>query len=1080
LSAIQADDGVLYSAAKGNTISFGKFRSPGDIGGEISSVVLHVKFSVQSGYSGTNSIRVNGVDAGIVPSSGDTQRTASVEIITGNFRINTWPEVTTLAVTFHNNDTGQGQSVQFDHAHLVVTHATPLFAPPTWSDEFDDSGPPNPSFWTFEQGFVRNEELQWYQSDNAWQENGNLIIEARREQVLNPNYNPVSSDWRENRQYADYTSASIKSSGKVSFQYGRMQVRAKIPCYTGSWPAIWTLGNTGEWPSNGECDIMEYYQVDSILANCARGTTTRWTAAWDSVKKPVSNFSAASPNWRDESHVWTMQWDQDNVRLYVDNHLMNTTPQSWLVNPVTTWGPAEPFKQPHYILLNLAIGSNGGNPANTAFPLRYLVDYVRVWEGLTTNNAPTDIALSSNSINAGLPAGTVVGTLSAADTDAAEVHAFSLVSGTGSTHNSSFEIVSVSGETQTAALKSKQVLSASDGATRSIRVRVTDIEGATYDEVMAVNVPSTGQLVIYNGNGNTGGAVPVDGNGYSSGATVTVLGNINNLTKSGFLVSGWNTSADGSGTSHAPGATFTIGGSNVTLYAMWLPDTPAGTTLYTGANGTFSTDTWNNSANWNSGAGSVPENSVNVEIASGKSPWAVNMTPAYSGNLTLRSNSMLGLGATAANNTANALGIGAITMESGSRIIMRYGAAHTFNQNIVLTGSAAVQLSESTNGQNLARTFASPVTGAHDFTLLGQNGNIANLNAANGFTSLTAAVSGSNNWKVVANAAGSLGMGDVTINNAVNLVIGQADAINPSGALHLNGVRSTKIAGENKLVLNAGLTVDEFWLDGIRKDAGTYNSSSGLVDSGGSPLISGTGTLTVTGVTGPGPVAHFEISPIASPQTAGTPITGITLTARDSSNNTAASFTGTVTFGGTGGFTGASASFTDGVLSGVSVIPTVAGTDLTFAVNDGAGHTGSVVIAAIQSMYASWSGGAAFDADANGDGLDNGMAWLLGASGKDAAALDKLPVASLHDGNLRLTFRCLKSAKRGGAVLKVQSSDDLGDAGSWTSHEAAVPDENDVVNGVVFDITDDGDFIKVIADIPASGAMHFGRLHANE
>ncbi len=462
VSAIQADDGVFYSAAKNNTINIGGFPA---VGGDISSVMLHVKFTVQSGtYSGTNPIRVNGVSTGILPTNGDTQRTASVEITAGNFRIDTWPEITALAVSFDNNDTGQSQSVHFDHVYLVVTHTPRLFAPPTWSDEFDDSGPPNPSFWTFEQGFVRNEELQWYQSSNAWQENGNLVIEARREQVPNPNYNPASSDWRENRQYADYTSASIKSNGKYSFQYGRMQVRAKIPCFPGSWPAIWTLGDNGEWPSNGECDVMEYYQMDSILANCARGTTTRWTAAWDSVKKPVSNFTPANPNWRNEYHVWTMQWDQDNVRLYVDNYLMNTVPQSWLINPVTTWGPLEPFKQPHHILLNLAIGAAGGDPGGTTFPLRYLVDYVRVWEGFTSNAAPADIALSANSVNAGLPAGTVVGTLSAADTDAAEVHAFSLVSGTGSTHNSSFEIESSSGETKTAILRTRQVLSASDGA----------------------------------------------------------------------------------------------------------------------------------------------------------------------------------------------------------------------------------------------------------------------------------------------------------------------------------------------------------------------------------------------------------------------------------------------------------------------------------------------------------------------------------------------------------------------------------------------------------------------------------------
>lgn len=80
------------------------------------------------------------------------------------------------------------------------------------------------------------------------------------------------------------------------------------------------------------------------------------------------------------------------------------------------------------------------------------------------------------------------------------------------------------------------------------------------------------------------------------------------------------------------------------------------------------------------------------------------------------------------------------------------------------------------------------------------------------------------------------------------------------------------------------------------------------------------------------------------------------------------------------------------------------------------------------------------------------------------------------DGNLRLAFRCLKATKRGGVQLKVQSSDDFGVADPWTNHEAAVPDGDGTVNGVVIDTMDDGDSINVIADIPATGARLFGGL----
>ncbi len=128
--------------------------------------------------------------------------------------------------------------------------------------------------------------------------------------------------------------------------------------------------------------------------------------------------------------------------------------------------------------------------------------------------------------------------------------------------------------------------------------------------------------------------------------------------------------------------------------------------------------------------------------------------------------------------------------------------------------------------------------------------------------------------------------------------------------------------------------------------------------------------------------------------------------------------------------------------------------------------------------YGTWSGGAAFDGDANNDGVDNGMAWLLGATDSSKNAVGKLPKATRNGADLRLTFRCLKSTERGGVVLKVQSSNDLGVTDPWATHEAAVPDADDTVNGVVFDTTDDGDYIQVIADIPAAGAVLFGRLSA--
>lgn len=269
--------------------------------------------------------------------------------------------------------------------------------------------------------------------------------------------------------------------------------------------------------------------------------------------------------------------------------------------------------------------------------------------------------------------------------------------------------------------------------------------------------------------------------------------------------------------------------------------------LYTGPAGSFVADTWNTNANWDGGAGSVPSGLENVEIESGRIPWAVNLTPAYTGDLLLRTNATLGLGPATGNATTNALGTGTITMETGSQIIMRYGGTYTFTQNIVLDGDASIRLSESSNGHNVARTFTNAITGSHGFTLFGQNGNTANLDANNDFTELQALDGGANRWRVLANATGSLGEGNVTMGESASLIIAATDAMSASAELYLDGGgATTKFGGfTNKLVLNEDLVAWDVLVGGASLGPGVYNSSSGLLDQTGDPLIGGTGTLTV-------------------------------------------------------------------------------------------------------------------------------------------------------------------------------------------------------------------------------------------
>ena len=247
-----------------------------------------------------------------------------------------------------------------------------------WADEFNVDGAPDAEVWRFEQGFKRNQELQWYQSDNARVEDGLLIIEGRRERKPNPTYVEGSDDWKTRREFIEYTSSSLTTAGSHAWQYGRFEVRARIRTDAGLWPAIWFLGVDGEWPSSGEIDLMEYYQ-GNILANACWGKRKRWEAKWDSSKTPIEQLGDPE-TWDKEFHLWRMDWNEDAIQLYLDGQLLNTIELSKTINQ-SDRGPENPFKQPHYILLNLAIGGNsGGDPSATDFPTRYEIDYVRVYQ----------------------------------------------------------------------------------------------------------------------------------------------------------------------------------------------------------------------------------------------------------------------------------------------------------------------------------------------------------------------------------------------------------------------------------------------------------------------------------------------------------------------------------------------------------------------------------------------------------------------------------------------------------------------------------------------------------------------------
>lgn len=274
------------------------------------------------------------------------------------------------------------------HAHFTTAQETVCPVDKSayqlvWQDEFEQDGVPNPDYWTYENGFVRNKEAQWYQPQNAIVRDGVLVITGKRETKPNPNYREGSTNWQQNRKMIEYTSASVISKGRKEFQYGYFEIRARIPACRGSWPAIWLLGSKDKygWPSCGEIDIMEYYPRNGqnlLHANACWGND-KGGSVWDSANVPYTEFTQQNPEWATCFHIWSMDWTEKYIRLYLDGRLMNEIDLSKTING--KHGQYEnPFHKPMYLLLNLAMGSSGGKIEEENLPMRYEIDYVRVYQ----------------------------------------------------------------------------------------------------------------------------------------------------------------------------------------------------------------------------------------------------------------------------------------------------------------------------------------------------------------------------------------------------------------------------------------------------------------------------------------------------------------------------------------------------------------------------------------------------------------------------------------------------------------------------------------------------------------------------
>jgi beta-glucanase (GH16 family) len=222
-----------------------------------------------------------------------------------------------------------------------------------WSDEFNGSISPD---WVFETGGGGwgNNELEYYRRENATVENGNLVITAKREDFGGYHY----------------TSARMKTQGKKSWTYGRMEARIKLPVKQGTWPGWWMLGSNISsvgWPASGELDIME--QINT-------GNTVYGTAHWQAANGSQADYGNSLVTTPGDYHVYAIEWDADYIKWFVDGtqyHIMQITGGT---------GNTQAFAKDFFLLLNMAVGGNwpGFTIDDGSLPAKMYVDYVRVYQ----------------------------------------------------------------------------------------------------------------------------------------------------------------------------------------------------------------------------------------------------------------------------------------------------------------------------------------------------------------------------------------------------------------------------------------------------------------------------------------------------------------------------------------------------------------------------------------------------------------------------------------------------------------------------------------------------------------------------
>ena len=241
-----------------------------------------------------------------------------------------------------------------------------------FNDDFDGTEI-NMDNWSFDhpENGRYNGEIQSYTDQNAWVEDGHLIIEAREEEFT-----------EENGETYDYTSSKLITKGKQTWTYGKIEIRAKMPEGQGMWPALWMMPEDepfyGTWPVGGEIDIMEMlgHEPDRIHSNIHYGDPKG--------EDSKTYILPEGESFADDFYVYTLEWEPGEIRWYIDDELYHTANDWHSKHPgnADDFAYPAPFDQDFFLIMNISVG--GGWPGNpdgtTPLPQQMVVDYVRVYQ----------------------------------------------------------------------------------------------------------------------------------------------------------------------------------------------------------------------------------------------------------------------------------------------------------------------------------------------------------------------------------------------------------------------------------------------------------------------------------------------------------------------------------------------------------------------------------------------------------------------------------------------------------------------------------------------------------------------------